>query len=100
MAWILGLVRMLKRYSATSLICLVRVELSTTYTMPRAPSVGRNVNKGIHCAFDLLKSWKRYGRVYENPRIVVKNIHVNLIEKIRKFFGTEEILQTVTPHFL
>jgi hypothetical protein len=47
MAWILGLVRMLNRYSATSLICLVRVALSTTYTIPRAPSVGRDVNKGI-----------------------------------------------------
>jgi hypothetical protein len=48
MAWILGLVRMLKRYSATSLICLVRVALSTTYTIPRAPSVARDVNKGIY----------------------------------------------------
>jgi hypothetical protein len=48
MAWILGLVSMLKRYSATSLICLVRVALSTTYTITRAPSVARDINKGMY----------------------------------------------------
>jgi hypothetical protein len=30
------------------------------------------------CAFDLLKSWKRYGRVYENLRTLNKKIYVIL----------------------
>ncbi len=38
-------------------------------------------------AFDLLKSWKRYGRVHENLRIFDKKIHVNLKVKIREFFA-------------
>ncbi len=29
------------------------------------------------CAFDLLKSWKRYGIADENLRKIVKKIHVN-----------------------
>ncbi len=38
-----------------------------------------------------------FTEIYEG---LTKKIHVNFLGKIREFFSTEKILETVTPHFL